>query len=674
MSERGGWHRFTALEAMEAGLAVIPVREDGTKAPDLDELTPYFDNPPSMSEVSDWFSRGATGVALLCGRASGGLEMLEFEGRAIQEGLLDAFLDLIVKAGLEEVWERISTGYVEESPSGGLHFLFRVADPAGNQVLARRPSTEEEVAAKPKQTSQLLIETRGQGGYVVVAPSSGHVHETGKPWRRIRGVLLDIADASTEERDELYDVARSLDQMKPRIIRNGPSHHRKRKGVRPGDAYNESEEVQERTLELLESDGWEIVVEREFGYYLRRPGKTVGISATLGYCGPGVLYVFSSSTQFEPGAAHSPFAVLAELEHGGNFSAAAAALLEQGYGSATETGQTGETGPLRVRRASDLTPRRAKFTLGGRLFLNHLNVLAGIGGQNKSTTTCEIAARASRGDLDGDLDGRKMRVLIASAEDAAEEVILPRLIAAGADLDYVVLLDEPVALPEGAARLRETIVEEAIDVVIVDPLVAYLESDVDSHRDHSIRYALVALKEIGEEHAVTSIAVMHLNKSRGSEVYERLSGSVGFFNAARSVLVLTPDPRTEDVGGHRVLWHAKCNAGPLAKPWECRIDPTGFDTPEGEYIPTLRLHFGEEVEGLKLSDGLSPSSESISRKFETQSWLQEMLANGEVPRKDLLAHGAEQGFSEKEILGAIKELHYYLGPGGFGEDWVVRAQ
>ena len=682
MSRPGGWQWATALIAWKQGFAVVPPKQDGSKAP-IGPWARYQEEPPSLSQVARWYSEPRDGVGLVCGRGSGGLEMFEFEGRAMAEGLYEEFLDRLEVAGLAQLWERIRRGYTETSPSGGFHVLYRVAEPRANKPLAFRPFTPEEIAEevregegkKAKKNEKLLVEVKGQGGYTIISPSGGKIHPEGGQWSCTKGSLRDVVTISVDERDRLHEVAQSLHVVSPEEVRNGPRRQRSKSGngERPGDAYNADPGVHAHTLELLNQHDWLVVAEREWGELLCRPGKDDGVSATLGYCGPGVLYVFSTSTHFEPGTAHSPFAVLAELEHGGNFSAAAAALLEQGYGSSAETGRTGETGALMVRRASDLTPRRAKFTLGGRLFLNHLNVLAGIGGQNKSTMTCEIAARASRGDLDGDLDGREMRVLIASAEDAAEEVILPRLIAAEADLNYIVLLDEPVALPEGAERLRETIIVEEIDLVIVDPLVAYLESDVDSHRDHSVRYAMATLKEIGEEHAVTSIAVMHLNKSRGSEVYERLSGSVGFFNAARSVLVLTPDPRTEDVGGHRVLWHAKCNAGPLAKPWECRIEPTSFDAPGGEHIQTLRLHFGEEVEGLKLSDGLNPSPESVSRKFEVQRWLQSELEHGDVVSSELFARGEDSGYSSRELRSAIQELNYYHGPGGFGGTWVVRS-
>lgn len=672
MTGLAGWHRAAAFAALEAGLVPIPVKEDGTKSPAIKAWTPYRNAPPSIGEVSNWFAGDRAGIALVCGHGSGGLEMLEFEGRAIEEGVLGQFLDLTVEAGLEGVWERVSEGYVEESPSGGLHFFFTVPTARRSQVLARRPATDEELAENPKAKVKVLIETRGEGGYVVIAPSSGHVHETERSWRRLRGSRLDIVELSEEERDAIYEVARALDQVKPREVRNGPSRGKEREGERPGDAYNESGGVQEVTLGLLESDGWEVVSEQEFGYHIRRPGKTVGISASLGYFGPGVLYVFSTSTEFEPEKAYSPFAVLAELEFGGSFTAAAAALRDQGYGTSPETVETGETGALRVNSADRLTPKRAKLTLGGRLFVGSLNLLAGIGGKNKSTFTVEVAAQASRGELDGDLEGRPLRVLIASAEDADEEVIVPRLHAAGAELGNIVILDDVLTLPTGAQRLRETVADNQVDLVIVDPLVAFLESDVDSHRDADVRRALAALNELGEGTEVTILAVMHLNKDKASDAYSRLSGSVGFFNAARSVLVMTDDPRLADSGGARILWHEKCNVAPQAAPLECGLEPFELEGDGGVRIDTLKMHLGGEVEGVTFADALSADSDRVSKRFEVRRWVEDQVGDSEVLRNDLFASGQEYGYREDELRDAIRALDLYLGPGNFGADWVVR--
>ena len=64
----------------------------------------------------------------------------------------------------------------------------------------------------------------------------------------------------------------------------------------------------------------------------RRPGKTVGISATTNYNGSDLFYPFTSSTDFEPERGYSKFAVYAQLEHRGDFTKAARALAKDGYG------------------------------------------------------------------------------------------------------------------------------------------------------------------------------------------------------------------------------------------------------------------------------------------------------------------------------------------------------
>ena len=69
------------------------------------------------------------------------------------------------------------------------------------------------------------------------------------------------------------------------------------------------------------------------GYNWQRPGKTSrDISATLGKCGPGILYNFSSNAYpFEQNACYTPFAIVALLEYWGDYSAFASVLAKE-YG------------------------------------------------------------------------------------------------------------------------------------------------------------------------------------------------------------------------------------------------------------------------------------------------------------------------------------------------------
>ena len=136
--------------------------------------------------------------------------------------------------------------------------------------------------------------------------------------------IVAITDA---ERDELWRLARLLDQMPEQF----PPASASDVGGRPGDRYNDDPDAGQHVLEMLLRHGWTEVYQAGEIVYLRRPGKDLGISATLGYVGPGVLRVFTTSTKFEA-RAYSPFGVYATLEHGGNFRAAARALASDGTG------------------------------------------------------------------------------------------------------------------------------------------------------------------------------------------------------------------------------------------------------------------------------------------------------------------------------------------------------
>ena len=319
--------RESALAAHAAGLCVVPPREDGSKAP-LGSWKRFIRERSSPAELDAWYG-AHTGLGLVCGTVSGGLEMLEFEGRAVADGLLERFLDGAIAAGLGPLVERIASGYQEWTPSGGVHWLLRVPTPRANTVLARRPATAQELASKPGDRTRVLIETRGEGGYTIVAPSNGRVHPSGGTWVLDAGGFASIATVSDAERDALHDLARVFDEMPPAAERSSPTATLDN-GTRPGDVYDALPEPEARVEDLLVRRGWTVVGRREGTTYLRRPGKTAGISATLGHH-PGVLIVFSTSTPFQATSAsaprgYGPFAVYTILEHGGDWAAAARAL------------------------------------------------------------------------------------------------------------------------------------------------------------------------------------------------------------------------------------------------------------------------------------------------------------------------------------------------------------
>lgn len=311
---------------LRAGLSVLPARREGDhKCVALRAWKPYQQRLPTEAEVRGWFANNHRALCLVGGAVSGNLEMLDFDlgGEAFEPWCM------LVRDADPELLDRL---VIETTPSGGRHVIYRCESPVcGNIKLAQRkqivPSGDPVVIAgkefRPRQSQGVwsvlltLIESRGEGGIFLCAPSDGYC--------LTQGSLTDLPIISAEERETLLSAAWSLNEHLP-DPEPEPINGALPGTLRPGDDYAQRGDVRA----LLQRHGWTLARTGENEYW-RRPGRTSGWSATLRN---GVFYVFSSNAApFEPDRAYTPFSVYALLEHDGDFTAAAAALRAEGYGS-----------------------------------------------------------------------------------------------------------------------------------------------------------------------------------------------------------------------------------------------------------------------------------------------------------------------------------------------------
>jgi len=313
----------TALRFATQGIVVVPVAADGSKRPGLPSWKEFQDRHPNQDELLAWFNNDQVqGLGVITGPISGNLLMIEFEGRAIEQKLHLKAKDAMKAAGLEYIWETLTNGYSEMTPSGGIHFLVKIDGPAieGNTKLA----------SKAGEDGGCLIETRGAGGFSICAPSSGTAHPTGQPWVMIAGSIETIPVISHFEMNELFTILSTFDEMpKPEITKQELTK-REFNPALPGDDYNQRMTWEE----ILEPLGWKKVFTQAEKTLWRRPGKSEGISASTNHGGYDTFYVFSTSTTFEANKSYSKFAVYADLNHHDDFKQAAQALRFLGFGNA----------------------------------------------------------------------------------------------------------------------------------------------------------------------------------------------------------------------------------------------------------------------------------------------------------------------------------------------------
>jgi AAA domain len=194
-----------------------------------------------------------------------------------------------------------------------------------------------------------------------------------------------------------------------------------------------------------------------------------------------------------------------------------------------------------------------------RIVLGYLNLLLGNEGVGKGTLIAWLIARLTHGDLPGDLRERPVGVGVLGDEDSFDDVWVPRLHAAGADLARVVQIERPdggfVNLREDRQKLAEVITQHGLGVLFFDQLLDNLGVGVDDWRQKSVRNALQPLRALARELDVAALGWLHPNK-RADSFRQLIAGAPAFNSVSRSSLLLAQHPEDESL---RALVRGKGN-------------------------------------------------------------------------------------------------------------------
>lgn len=301
----------TAAAYLKAGLSVLPAIKT-RKRPAVGAWKTWSQRLPTDIEVEAWFSNGHEALCVVAGAVSGNLECIDFDQKAEAYPAWCAKIDSSLLSSL----------VVESTPSGGKHVVYRCEGAVeGNQKLAQGIRNGK-IAT--------LVETRGEAGLFLCAPSPGYTLESGD--------FAHVPLIPQEAREALLSAARELDEHPSvQAQENAPAHLVAAPAptaegflTRPGDDFASRGDPRPYLL----AHGWTLCGTKSDGNELwTRPGKDarLGHSATLK---DGVFFVFSSNAApFEPNRGYNAFQLFALLEHNNDFSAATAALIDMGYGA-----------------------------------------------------------------------------------------------------------------------------------------------------------------------------------------------------------------------------------------------------------------------------------------------------------------------------------------------------
>jgi putative DNA primase/helicase len=309
-------------------------------------------------------------------------------------------------------------------------------------------------------------------------------------------------------------------------------------------------------------------------------------------------------------------------------------------------GEPHRLGGLAWRRASEVEQRNIDWLWPNRIALGKLTGIAGPPDQGKSQVTAAIAAAVTTGGSWPD-GGRASvgSVIMLSAEDDAADTTVPRLAAAGADLDRVLLLEMTVQL-HGKQRMfnfaedlpkLERMLQANPDVklLVVDPISAYLGTGaVNTFKNSEVRGVLAPLGDLAARYGVAVLFVTHFNKSSTGSAINRVTDSGAFTALSRSFWGVMPEQTDGAPTGRKLLVSIKNNIARVKKGMAYTFEDVVLDNG----VRTSRVVWGGEVD-VTADEVLAGDQElkSSPKLQQAVTFLLDTLGHGPVPSAEVEA-------------------------------------
>ena len=322
---------------------------------------------------------------------------------------------------------------------------------------------------------------------------------------------------------------------------------------------------------------------------------------------------------------------------------------------------------LIVRPASEIQMRAVDWLWRPLLVAGGVNMFIGMPGVGKGVVSCDIAARISTGEPWPAISGRRLAgnsvgtVAILSVEDSPETTTVPRLKAAGADLDKILIVDgvrrsngngeqhqDNFDIGRDVAHLRALRAQcSDLRMVVIDPLDSYINARVDTHVGNQVRAALWPLKEWSESAGVAVLFIHHFNKTVTTNALDKVSGARSFGALPRSVWAVGRD----EAGDRCVVLPIKAN---LIR--EDEKQALAFTIEPSSYDPDVTVAVWQSAT-VTMTAGQLLGERGSQARNDAADWLRDMLADGPVDSGEILEHAKQAGHSENTLRRAKKDLN-----------------
>lgn len=319
---------------------------------------------------------------------------------------------------------------------------------------------------------------------------------------------------------------------------------------------------------------------------------------------------------------------------------------------------------VELLNAAEVKPEPVRWLWDGWLARGKFHILAGKPGTGKTTLALGLAATVTAAGRwpDGAHCPNASNVVIWSGEDDVADTLVPRLMAAGADMKRVHFVncvndakgprsfDPAVDVP----LLAQAISNLRPALFILDPVISAVAGD--SHKNAETRRALQPIVELAANVGCAVLGITHLAKgTAGRDPLERVTGSVAFGALARVVLLAFKRENVPPGEVARLLARAKSNLGP-------DDGAVGYELEHAEATTGIwasRIVWTGTVEGT--ASDLMAQAEAVPDEEDDEiahakRFLVDLLSDGPLPSKQVEEDAKGAGFSWATIRRAAKAI------------------
>jgi RecA/RadA recombinase len=325
---------------------------------------------------------------------------------------------------------------------------------------------------------------------------------------------------------------------------------------------------------------------------------------------------------------------------------------------------------LAERSAQSVQVKRITYLWPGVIPTHMSTALTGEPGEGKSLVAIDATARETSGTpfpaYGEDAPAVKGHVFYVTSEGVPEMILVPRLIAAGADLSKVTII-EGVRIESGEFSMFDVtahlpmIVSRAKDfpdlkLIVIDPIASFIPERINPNQMNTVRQMMDRVSDLAYKLGIAALTVMHFNKASGVKAGQRTAGSGQFAAAVKmswSVIRREGDPRNV-----RLLVPQKSNITGASKSLSFSIHEVKFPAPgnPSEIITTAKIKYerlvDEDPETL-----ISPPVENDNNVAKAVRFLRHKLAEGAtLYAKPLIDEAEENGIPKWALYKAKDRL------------------